>query len=129
MKDLFKSIAAVVAGFATIFILAVALDHLLEGTGLMQTQTFDLNAGWVIAVVLAGRFLFNIIGPYVTARLAPNRPQLHAMILGLIGLAMNTMGGMMMWASTSHWFLIILIVLPVPCAWIAAKLVKPQSAK
>jgi len=127
MNNLLKSIGAVLTGFITIFILAVALDHFLEKAGLMQTETFNFNSGWVIAVVVIGRLLFNIAGPYITARLAPNRPLRHALILGMIGVVVNTMGGIMMWPKTPHWFPLILILLPLPCAWIAAKLVKPKS--
>jgi len=127
MTSNLKSIGAILAGFILIFILAVGLDHLLEHAGLMQTETFGYNAFWVIAVVILGRFLFNIAGSYLTARLAAQRPMLHAMILGVAGLLINAGGAVIMWKKTPHWFPVLLILLPLPCAWIAGKLAEQNK--
>src|SRR6202030_10127 len=43
------------------------------------------------------RTLYGILGSYVTARFAPNRPMMHALILGAIGVAASLAGVVMAW--------------------------------
>jgi hypothetical protein len=49
------------------------------------------NVG-LLLLTLAYVGVYAIAGCYLTARLAPERPMLHAMILGLLGLALNILG-------------------------------------
>jgi len=43
------------------------------------------------------RTVFGILGAYITARLAPSRPMLHALILGAIGVAVSILGAVVTW--------------------------------
>jgi len=67
---------------------------------------------------------FNgILGSYVTARLAPNKPMNHAMIGAAIGTAIGTVGAVATWNKDlgPHWYPIALILTAFPTAWIGAK--------
>jgi len=74
----------------------------------------------------AYRSVYSILGSYLTARLAPDRPMLHALILGVVGVVLSIVGALSTWNKGPEfgpkWYPIALIVLSVPLAWIGGKL-------
>ncbi len=72
------------------------------------------------------RTIYGIGGSYITARLAPNRPMAHVMVLGFAGLAATTLGTVATWnkgpAYGPHWYPITLMVLALPTAWLGGRL-------
>ncbi len=121
-KNTLKSIGAILAGFTVVFILSVATDVVLENTGFMQMEPFDANPVWIILVVIIYRSIYTVLGCYLAAGLAPDRPMRHAMILGIIGFFMATLGMIVMWDKPPHWYPIALVILTMPCAWLGGKL-------
>jgi hypothetical protein len=124
MNKILKSVLAVLAGLITVFVLSVVTDHLLELGGFMSVEPFGFNPWWICIVVIISRCTYTIAGAYFTAKLAPSRPMVHAMVIGIAGLITGTSGTVMMWGNGAHWFLLVLTILPIPCAWIGAKLKK-----
>ncbi|MES2796116.1 MAG: hypothetical protein V4683_09130 [Bacteroidota bacterium] len=120
-KNILKSIGAVLAGFVLVVILSIATDLILVNTGIMQ-QPFHLNSSMFIVFVVLYRCSYSIIGTYLTARLAPNKPILHAMIGGVIGLILSIVGAITMWDQPPHWYAIALIITALPCAWLGGKI-------
>lgn len=121
-KETLKSIGAVIAGFAVLAILSTITDSVLQKTGVMKTEPFDENPVWMIALIVAYRTIFNIIGFYLTARLAPSKPMKHAIILGTICFALTIVGTIVMWHLPPHWYPISLAVLTLPAAWLGGKM-------
>jgi peptidoglycan/LPS O-acetylase OafA/YrhL len=72
------------------------------------------------------RTIYNVGASYITARLAPRRPMLHAMIGGFLGLAACIAGAVGTWnkgpAFGPHWYPLALVVLALPSAWVGGKL-------
>ncbi|MEJ0101329.1 MAG: hypothetical protein WDO19_01705 [Bacteroidota bacterium] len=120
-KNIFKSVWAIVAGFLFVVILSVATDLLLEKTGIMK-QPFHYNSSWFIVFVILYRNVSGVIGSYITASLATDRPMRHAMIGGFIGFAISITGAIVMWDTPPHWYAIALVVLALPSAWLGGKL-------
>lgn len=117
MKTL-KSIGAVLAGLVAIFVLSGATDFILENTGIMITDPFaDNGTGFILLVVLY-RQVYVIIGAYITALLAPDKPMKHAMILAAVGFVLGVTGAIVMWHIPPHWYPISLIILGWPSAWL-----------
>ena len=121
-KNTLKSIGAILVGFLAGAILSVVTDVILEKTGFMKMEPFDYNAWWIIVLVILYRCIYNTLGCYIAARLAPSRPMRHAMILGIIGLGLSIVGTIVMWDKPPHWYPIALILLVMPCAWLGGKL-------
>jgi hypothetical protein len=121
-NTILKSIGAVIAGLITVFVLSIVTDIILERTGLMKLEPFSFNPWWIIALVIICRCAYHTGGAYLTAALAPGRPMLHAMIIGISGVVVGISGIAVMWNKTPHWFPLTLAVLPLPCAWIGGKL-------
>ncbi|MGH3738559.1 MAG: hypothetical protein ACRDT6_23585 [Micromonosporaceae bacterium] len=125
-KTIVKSIGAVLAGLVIIVALSNGTDTILEATGVFpsieEQQKHGLTTGWMVTLAFAYRILFMVVGGYFTAALAPNRPTRHAIILGIIGIIMGTIGAAVAWNITPAWFSIGLVVLGLPCVWLGGKL-------
>jgi hypothetical protein len=67
-----------------------------------------------------------VLGAYITARLAPNRPMMHALILGALGTVAAAAGAIAMWDKMPvigpQWYALVLIVLGLPTAWLGGNL-------
>src|SRR5690606_24757702 len=88
-KETLKSIGAVIAGFFSLVILSVITDSILEKASIIKTDPFVENPVWLIAIIILYRTIFTTFGCYLTARLAPNKPMRHALILGVIGVVLT----------------------------------------
>jgi hypothetical protein len=68
------------------------------------------------------RVVYAIFGSYLTARLAPQRPMKHALVGGLIGLVLASVGAAATWNKGPefgpHWYPLALVVTALPCAWL-----------
>jgi hypothetical protein len=72
------------------------------------------------------RTVYAIAGSYVTARLAPYGPMQHALLGGVIGLVLSTVGAVATWNQGPefgpHWYPLALIATALPCAWAGGRL-------
>jgi hypothetical protein len=88
----------------------------------------DSLVGYNGALLLATvyRTIYSVGASYITARLAPRRPMLHAVIGGFLGLAACIAGAVGTWnkgpAFGPHWYPLALVVLSLPSAWVGGKL-------
>ena len=122
--NILKSIGAVLAGLAFIVISHTAVDKILEGLGIFPPPDQGLHVSWMLALALTYRVLLSIAGCYFTARLAPSRPMVHALILGAIGVLGSAAGIPMAMSQNLSpvWYPVSLAILSLPCAWIGGKL-------
>lgn len=128
MKSILKSTGAVVAGFLTVVIFSMGTDFVLESTGVFPPPQEDgLFVTWMLVVAFAYRTVYTVIGGYVTAKLAPSKPMKHAIILGLVGMVMGTLGAVAAWDLSQHWYPIALVVAALPSTWLGGKLASLRS--
>ena len=119
---IWRSIGAVLAGFFMGAILSIAADQIFERMGIMNMASFKSNPWWIILLVIVYRFIFNVTGCYITARLAPDKPMKHAMVIGVVGTFLGIIGSVIMWDQAVAWYNIAIIVISIPSAWIGATL-------
>jgi len=124
--NILKSIGAVVAGLVVIFALSYATDAVLEAAGILQAGTPLPMRGseLLIAAILVYRLAYSVAGCYVAARLAPNYPMRHALVLGMLGFV-GSIGGAMVSVQQSlgpAWYAWGLVVFALPCAWLGGRL-------
>ena len=114
-----RSVLAVFAGLLVNVIPAVAIDGLLHATGVFPPMSVRMSDG-LLGLAASYRLLLGILGAYATARLAPRRPIMHALVLGSVGVAMCTAGAIAMRDTGPAWYPISLIVLTIPCSLLGA---------
>lgn len=119
-----RSIWAVVAGLIVVVGLALIGDVISQKTGLYPMDGSVATNG-AFAIFLAYRLVFTVLGGYVTARLAPQNPVKHAVILGAIGTA-GALAGVIAMAVKNMpgpvWYPWALVITAIPCTWLGAKI-------
>jgi hypothetical protein len=128
-RRVLRSIGAVLAGLLAVIILSLGTDVVLHATGVFPPWGEPMSeALFMLATVY--RTVYGIVGSYITARLAPNRPMKHALAVGVIGLALSTAGAVATWnagpAFGPKWYPLALIALALPCAWAGGRLYDMQ---
>jgi hypothetical protein len=117
-----RSADAVVAGIVPIIVLSLAADSLLHALGVYPPWGEPMHEPELNALALAYRVAFTVFGGYLTARLAPHGPVGHALALGGIGLVLGTAGAVAAWEMSPAWFLILVAMSGLPCAWAGGRL-------
>jgi len=120
-----RSVGAVFAGFVAVVVLSLGTDAGLHATGVFPPWGQPMSdALFLLATVY--RTVYGVVGSYVTARVAPHRPMLHAFAGAAVGLAVATMGAVATWNAGPefgpHWYPLALIATVLPCAWAGASL-------
>jgi hypothetical protein len=124
-REIFKSIGAILAGFITVFVLSVVTDLILETIGFFPPATQpEAYTWWMLLIALIYRSIYSVAGFYLTARLAPNHPMRHAIILGIIGTLFATLGAIANWNLSANWYPVLLVLVTLPCAWLGGRLVE-----
>ncbi len=125
---LVRRILSVLAGFLVIAILSVVTDTALEQAGVLPPPDKGLFDTGLLLLALAYRSVFSVIGCYVTAWLAPDRPVAHALALGLLGVIVSALGTIAARGLGPAWYGLSLVVVALPLAWLGGKLYESRSA-
>ncbi|MGH9500770.1 MAG: hypothetical protein ACRD3L_16635 [Terriglobales bacterium] len=120
-RRLGRSIGAVLAGIVAGVILSLGTDMLLHVTGVFPAWGQPMS-DQLFLLATAYRTVYNIVGSYIAAWLAPDRPMIHALSLGVVGTVVCVVGAVVTWnkgpAFGPHWYPLALVVLAMPCAWV-----------
>ena len=116
-----RRVAAVCAGLVAIFAVTTATDAVMHASGVFPPVGQPMGHG-LFLLATAYRIVFGVFGCYLAARLAPDRPMQHALILGFIGLVLSTAGAVAMWDAGPGWYPLAIIAISVPCAWLGGRL-------
>ena len=122
-----RSVGAVLAGMLVGITLTIGTDIVLHAIGVFPPWGQSM-VGFDGALLLATiyRTIYGVAASYIIARLAPDRPMLHALVGGVAGLAVSILGAAATWnkgpAFGPHWYPLALIVLALPQAWVGGKL-------
>ncbi|HKP84297.1 MAG TPA: hypothetical protein VJT69_19930 [Pyrinomonadaceae bacterium] len=123
-RSIARSIGAVLAGLLFIVVLSTLTDVVMHATG-VYPPWFHYMPDSLFLLATAYRIVYSILGSYLTARFAPNRPMLHALILGVVGVLLSIVGALSTWNKGPEfgpkWYPITLIVLAIPLAWVGGK--------
>jgi hypothetical protein len=119
-----RRVGAVFAGLLTIVVLSTLTDVVLHATGVYPPWFQPMPDG-LFVLAISYRIAFGILGSYITARLAPEQPMKHALILGAIGVVISTAGAIAVLKKPElgpAWYSLAVIAISLPCAWIGGRL-------
>ncbi len=122
VKSTKRSIRAVVAGVLAIILVPSLVDIGLHVASVCPGWDQPLT-DWLALLASSSRLVICIGGAYLTARLAPDRPMRHGIILGYMGTALGLEGVITTWnaALGLRWYPISLAVLALPQCWAGGK--------
>jgi hypothetical protein len=118
-----RSAGAVLAGLVAVVVISEGIDFVLRSVGAFPA--FDQVAAFTTGMFVAAlvyRTAAGVVGGYIAAMLAPVSPLAHAVVLGVIGLALSTAGAIAMWGVGPAWYPITLAVLALPSAWLGGRI-------
>jgi hypothetical protein len=125
-----RSILAIVIGFVVIAALSLCTDAVVR---MAWPSLFRATGGSSNVLFMAASLvyvgIYAIGGCYLTARLAPNHPMRHALILGVLGLLFTLPATVAMWHTEPAWYSVVGLVTVVPYAWIGGWLRERQLGR
>lgn len=120
-----RSVAAVVVGLVTIVVTHTGMDALLHASGVFPPAG-EVMSGGLFALAATYRLVLEVLGAAITARMAPQRPLKHALVLGWIGAAASFAGLLATYGRGPEfgplWYPLVLVLTSLPCCWLGAKL-------
>lgn len=119
---IFKSISAIIIGIVVGALLSVLTDFFMDTAGVIDADNFKQTPVAILCVIIAYRFLFNVIGSYITASIAPQKPMAHSIVLGLIGLGVSIAGFFLMADEATLFYNLGITLISFPSAWVGGKL-------
>lgn len=125
-----KSIWAVVAGVLVIIVVTTLVDIVLHAASVFPPMEQPINDSLAL-LATSYRIVISVGGAWLTARLAPNKPMKHALILGYVGVVLGLVGVVATWnlALGPKWYPILLVVLAIPQCWAGGKIYEMQSGR
>lgn len=130
-NNMLRSVGSMLAGLVAIFVLSIGTDVVLHAAGIYPPLGRPLSDRLCL-LATSYRVVYAVVGSYITARFAPNRPMQHALLLGLVGVVLSAVGAVATWsrgpAFGPHWYPVTLILISLPCAWIGGKFVRKRAA-
>ena len=127
MPPVARSVVAVVVGFLVIGMLAIGTDAIVKAAvpGVFGQDDRVDSVPWLLIIQLYV-FVYAAFGCWLAARMAPNRPMRHALILGVLGLAFNIAGTIALWDRMPAWYHILALALVMPAAWVGGRIRERQ---
>lgn len=124
-RRIIRGAGAVLAGLLITIALSVGSDFILHTTGVYPPWGVPmLDSQFVLAVLY--RSVYGVLGSYISALLAVERPMLHALVLGVIGCVLAIAGTVATWNGgpefARKWYPITLIIISIPCGWLGGRL-------
>jgi hypothetical protein len=120
-----RSVAAIVLGFAVVFVLSLGTDQVLHLLKIYPPWGEPMLDARLNLLALSYRLFYNTLGCYLTAWFAPRNPMRHALIGGAIGFVLSVAGALAAMQVPNlgpEWYPTALALSALPCAWLGGAL-------
>jgi hypothetical protein len=123
---------ALLAGLVTIFALSHGTDAALGAAGIFPEHGQLMSDGPFLGAAVY-RTAYGVLGCYLSARLAPRRPQAYALGLGGFGFVLSLLGVLVTWnggpAMGPLWYPLALVATAIPAGWLGGRLLLWQQRR
>ncbi|MFA6310649.1 MAG: hypothetical protein WCV99_19090 [Sterolibacterium sp.] len=125
-----RTVWAVVAGLVFILVVTTLVDIALHMAGVYPPIGQPISDALAL-LATAYRVVIGIAGAMLTVRLAPEKPMMHAMILGAVGTVLGLVGLAATWNKGlgPNWYPVALVVLAIPQCWAGGRLYRMLPVK
>jgi hypothetical protein len=114
-----------IAGLLVGVVFSLGTDQILHVLHVYPPWGQTMSDG-LFLLATAYRIVYTVLGSYIAARLAPDRPMQHALILGVVGLVVSIAGAVATWnhepSLGPHWYALAVAAISIPCAWVGGKI-------
>jgi len=123
-----RSVWAVVAGVLFVVGVTTGVDIVLHAASILPPSSEPLDHASAV-LALSYRIVISVAGAWLTARLAPGSPMKHALVLGLVGVVLASLGAVATWnlGLGPRWYPVSLVVLAIPQCWVGGWIYQRQS--
>lgn len=114
---LLRSTVAVLSGFLAVVILSIGTDQVLHVLEVYPPWGQPMHDAGLNLLALAYRTAYTVFGGYIAARLAPYAPMRHALVLGVLGLAVGLASAIVTITKYDlgpDWYPIALVLIALP---------------
>lgn len=128
MPRALRSTLAVVGGFLLIGALAFGTGKLMQSSWPAQHApdgTPTTAPMMLVQLLYVG--VYATFGCWVAARLAPSRPMLHALVLGLLGLVLNVASAIALRDRVPDWYLAAGVGTTMLWAWLGGRIAESRA--
>lgn len=125
-----RSVLAVLAGLVFILVVTTLVDIALHLLGVYPPMKEPLTDALAL-LATAYRIPISIAGAWLTARLAPQQPMKHALVLGVVGIVLGLAGLAATWGKGlgPNWYPVALVVLSIPQCWAGGWLYEQRAGR
>jgi hypothetical protein len=127
-----RSAVALATGLIVGVVLSLGTDQILHVLKVYPPWGQTMSDG-LFMLATAYRIVYSVLGSYIAARLAPDRPMWHAMVLGVLGLVVSLGGAIATWNANPplgpHWYAIVVALISIPCAWVGGTVAQARRAR
>jgi RsiW-degrading membrane proteinase PrsW (M82 family) len=125
-----KTIWAVVAGVLFIIVVTTLVDIVLHAIRVFPPMNQPINDALAL-LATSYRIVIGVGGAWLTARLAPDKPLGHALLLGYVGTFLGLVGVVATWnlGLGPRWYPMALAVLAIPQCWAGGKLFEMRAGR
>lgn len=131
-RRLLRGTVAVLSGFLAVVFLSLGTDQLLHVLGVYPPWGQPMHEPGLNLLALAYRSVYTVVGGYIAARLAPYAPMRHALVLGVVGLAVGLAGAIVTITKYDlgpDWYPIALVLIALPCTLLGGILRTRQAER
>jgi len=131
-RQLGRTIFAFAAAIVANVVLSLGTDQVFHVLGVYPPWGQPMYDASLNALALVYRIVFGVASGYLVARLAPRAPMRHAAVLGVIAVALSTMGAVAtitQYDLGPDWYPIALVVSAFPCVWLGAVIRRRVAAR
>jgi hypothetical protein len=123
-RRLGRSVAAVATGFLVVVVLSLGTDQVFHSLGIYPPWNEPMHEPGLNLLALSYRLVYDTLGSYLMARLAPYAPMRHVWVGAAIGFVLSSLGaiGAIRMNLGPAWYPIALALSAWPTAWIGGTL-------
>jgi hypothetical protein len=123
-RHLWRSTGAVLLGLIVVIATSLGTDQVLHVLRVYPPWGEAMRDTGLLLLATAYRCVYAVLGSYVAAHFAPRHRMRHALVLGVVGFVLASIGAIATIPLDlgPAWYPVLLVLTALPCAWLGGVL-------